>query len=157
VHSVDQVLRAIRLALYRRVEARLGLPGRDTVHICRVGDRFKWRQLTATNRRQRRSQLRSLLRLEVHIVDVLLLLERGAHGRRLWRAAVRRVGDILPDSLGAASLLLLIIVVLIDSRWRIGQILELHGIVSLYLEQALAFEEVLAPLERGLLLHLLER
>ena len=83
MHSIHQVLRTIRLALDRRVEARLGLTGRYTVHICLVGDRFKRRQLTTTTIRQRRSQMRSRLRLEVHVVDVLLLLEGGTHGRWL--------------------------------------------------------------------------
>lgn len=104
--------------------------------------------------------MRSWLCLEVHIVNVLLLLEGGAHGRRLRRPAIRTVTNgLTAGGLSAASglRLLLIIVVLGDCRRWISQILKLHRIVSLHLEQALAFEEVLAPLESRLLLHLLER
>jgi hypothetical protein len=51
VHGVHEVLCAIRFALDRRVQARLGLSGRNTVHILRVGDRFKRWQLAATSGR----------------------------------------------------------------------------------------------------------
>jgi hypothetical protein len=74
------------------------------------------------------------LRLKVHIVDILLLLEGGTHGRRLGRATVRAgAGVSLTDVLRSTPLLLLIIVVLVHGRWWISQILKLHRVVRLHL------------------------
>ena len=43
-----------------------------------------------------------------------------------------------------------------EVRRRVSKVLELHRVVGLVVEEPLALEEVPAPLEGGLLLHLLE-
>lgn len=158
MHGIHQMLRPVRLALHARVEAGLGLGRSYTVHVGLVGDRFKWRQLAPATGSERRPQMRRLLRLEIHVIDVFLLLEGGTHGCRLRRAAVGSIlNAALVGVLGAAPLLLLMLLIVVRHvcRW-VRQILELHGVVSLYLQQAFALKEVLAPLERRLLLHLLK-
>lgn len=44
----------------------------------------------------------------------------------------------------------------VGALWRVGLILEVHGVVGLVIQEPLLFEEVLAALEGRLLLHLLE-